>query len=243
MILLIGIDDTDNLESRGTGWLARELGRLLNEKGIARLLMVTRHQLLVNPAIPYTSHNSSASLRVEASGNEPVIDFARDFLLHNSATGSDAGLCVCAEDAVPDEIIAWGSSAKKEVLIKETAHQLAHTRNIFLEGLTGTRIGVIGALAAVGLRKGGNDGRILWLPGLRSVQGISTPARLKAEVSIEQVLTCEGKSIPLSAEIELGEWVRPVMRNKLSTLFVEENQHGNTTYRTASKDFIKRISE
>ncbi|WP_041355139.1 hypothetical protein [Nitrosococcus halophilus] len=56
----IGIDDTDNRESRGTGYRARTLGAQLEEKGLAILEGVTRHQLLVSPAIPYTSHNSAA---------------------------------------------------------------------------------------------------------------------------------------------------------------------------------------
>ena len=48
----IGIDDTDNLESRGTGHRARQLGTMLEEAGIARLICITRHQLLVHKDIP-----------------------------------------------------------------------------------------------------------------------------------------------------------------------------------------------
>jgi hypothetical protein len=47
MKLLIGIDDTDNLESRGTGYRVRQLANWLaeNQLGAQR---ITRHQLLVD---------------------------------------------------------------------------------------------------------------------------------------------------------------------------------------------------
>lgn len=243
MKYLIGIDDTDNLDSRGTGWLARELGRRLEETGHSALHMITRHQLLVDEAIPYTSHNSSACLLVESERSEEIIAFTRSFLISESADGSDAGLCVASWDAVPPGVISWGHKAKKVILTAHDAMMLSSGNKIFLEGLTGTKLGVIGALAAVGLRKGGNDGRILWLPGLRDLQGFSTPARLKNENKIDRVLRVSGALLSLQEKIALGEWVRPVMEDHQSTLFVEEYEGGNCKYRTASKDFIKGISE
>jgi hypothetical protein len=60
--ILIGIDDTDNEETHGTGRRARQLGDRLAADGLAEIDGVTRHQLLVDPRIPYTSHNSSACL-------------------------------------------------------------------------------------------------------------------------------------------------------------------------------------
>ena len=84
--LIIGIDDTDNLESRGTGHLARQLGLGLEAAGLCRLKNIVRHQLLVSPKIPYTSHNSSASIVVdEVNDVQDVIGFSREMLLQSSA--------------------------------------------------------------------------------------------------------------------------------------------------------------
>ena len=58
-MILIGLDDTDNAVSRGTGYLARTLLGELARRG-CRPIGVTRHQLLLDARIPYTSHNSSA---------------------------------------------------------------------------------------------------------------------------------------------------------------------------------------
>jgi hypothetical protein len=51
-MLFIGLDDTDNLESRGTGYLARRIAAVLAAD--YALLGVTRHQLLVDPRVPCT---------------------------------------------------------------------------------------------------------------------------------------------------------------------------------------------
>ena len=64
MMIYIGIDDTDNKTSRGTGHLARLIAADLAQD--YRLLGVTRHQLLVDPRIPYPAKNSSAAIALEA---------------------------------------------------------------------------------------------------------------------------------------------------------------------------------
>jgi hypothetical protein len=53
--ILIGIDDTDNAETHGTGRRARQLGERLAADGLAEVDGITRHQLLIDPRIPYTS--------------------------------------------------------------------------------------------------------------------------------------------------------------------------------------------
>src|SRR5579872_5433563 len=69
-VVLVGSDDTDNLDSPGTGYLSRQLGGLIDASGVGRVRDITRHQLLFDRRIPYTSHNSSLCLRVEIpSGN------------------------------------------------------------------------------------------------------------------------------------------------------------------------------
>ena len=79
MIFFVALDDTDNKDSRGTGFKSRELGKLIHKKILGEVESISRHQLFVHDKI--------------------------------------------AENA-----------------------------NVFLKGYTGEKIGVIGALAAIGLR-------------------------------------------------------------------------------------------
>ena len=53
MRILIAIDDTDNLETPGTGHLASALSDLLEKNELGKGSPVTRHQLYVHPDIPH----------------------------------------------------------------------------------------------------------------------------------------------------------------------------------------------
>ncbi len=241
----IGIDDTDNLESRGTGHRARQLGTMLQEAGIASLISITRHQLLVHKDIPYTSHNSSACLLMDCdpAKEAELITFCRDFLLRESAPGSDAGLCIASSAVINQGIENWGKNAKKIVLNKHLAHELANLHHIFLEGLTGEKIGVIGALAAVGLRHAGNDGRVLWLPLLRETEGFFTSMELKNRLTVDKITTKEGIEISNNDTIKAVNWIRPVMRDKEITLIVEQaDDHEQYKWQHVPKEYIKSIS-
>lgn len=242
---LIAVDDTDNLDSRGTGYLARQLGFGLNDSGIALLKGITRHQLLVHKDIPYTSHNSSACLEVFANDDsfDNMRNFCAEYLVKNAAEGSDAGLCITQWDSVTEEIETWGNSAKKEVLQFDNAVLLAKENNIYLEGFTGTKGGIIGSLAAVGLRHLGNDGRFLWLKNLRETKGIFQAKELFSLIQMDAICDIHGNNVPENALITTGEWLRPVMKNKKIIVFVEKsNNVSEYEWQFVSKDYIKSIS-
>lgn len=223
--LLIGIDDTDNLESRGTGYRARQLGQHLAGSD-TRIHGISRHQLLVDDRIPYTSHNSAACLDVETAPDrvESVVELAREFLTRESAAGSDAGLCVAPVDRVTDEVMAFGQRAKAELIQLSGAHALAERSGLQLEGLTGERIGAIGALAAVGLRASGNDGRVLWLEGLRELGGVWRVTDLLGALPNIAVQTTSGQAAGNEDRVDLGDWVRPILREGQMILLVEEGE-------------------
>ena len=156
--LLIGLDDTDTQASRGTGYLARCLSQACAERGL-RPAGVTRHQFLVDPRIPYTSHNSGACVALEADGGAEAAAFAFDFVAARAADGSDPGVCVAAADAVTEAVRAFGAAAAKRVVETAEAMALAGEAGLALRPLGGSGLGVIGALAAVGRRAAGHDGR------------------------------------------------------------------------------------
>lgn len=246
MRVFIGIDDTDNLESRGTGHCARQLAQALAQAGVAAPEGITRHQLLVDPRIPYTSHNSSAC--IAASCDEKaipdVIALCREFLLREAAAGSDVGLCVAQTTQAAGAIQSWGNSAKTQVLVMADALALAAEHDIHLEGLTGTRGGVIGSLAAVGLRAAGNDGRFLWLPGLRELgEGARSVAQLKSICQIDEIQLESGRSIPANERILIGDWPRPILRGGKAILLIQEERHyGEYDWVGITKERVKQLT-
>jgi len=243
--IFIGIDDTDNLDTRGTGYQARSLGISLTESGLFQVQTITRHQLLVDPQIPYTSHNSSACLAGETSTEtSELAAHCIEFLIRESAFDSDAGLCIVAESELDQEIIGFGRRAKKEVLKVEDTESITRRHKIFLKGLLNTRIGIIGALAAVGLRSWGNDGRLLWIPNLRETTGIFTVKDYLQRVAVDRITELNGKLLPQDTLINITEWSRPVMKHGQVTLIVEKIENDDKyTHRSAAKEYIKSISE
>lgn len=239
MHYLIGIDDTDNLETRGTGHRVRQLAKWLAENELAVPKGITRHQLLIHPQIPYTSHNSSACLSVETTNADDLWEASREFLMREAATGSDVGLCLGEWDAIREEATSFGRRAKTEVLTMLEAQRTASISGIWCEGLTGTGGGIIGALAGIGLHRAGNDGRFLWLPGLRELKGKYPIADVIAKGHIERVCTLEQAELSPEEIVDVGEWVRPILKNGQSTLYVEEQNH---EWHILSKEQIKSLS-
>jgi hypothetical protein len=239
MHYLLGIDDTDNLESRGTGHRVRQLADWLAENKLAVPLGITRHQLLVDPRIPYTSHNSSACLSVDTENADDVWEASREFLLRESASGSDAGLTLAQWDSINAEVLDFGRRAKLEVLTMPAAEQTASQSQIRCEGLTGTHGGIIGAVSAVGLHRAGNDGRFLWLPGLRDLKGKYQVSEICALGHVDRICTLNNVDLHSESIVDVGEWIRPVLRDGKATLYVEEN---NNEWNIISKEHIKKLS-
>lgn len=242
--VLLALDDTDNLESPGTGFRARELSCLLAEAGLGKALAITRHQLLVDPAIPYTSHNSAACIVLgEVDDEGAVFRLACDYLAGAAAPGSDVGLCVLRRGAVDAALGQWGRAAQQRVLTLAAARTLASEHGLAHAELSGTGGGLIGALAAIGLHAGGNDGRLLWLRGVRG-----WPER---QVSILELasrcnLVCEtedGKAVTDGASlVELGDWARAIYRRHRPVLLVEKNDESTLVpWRCVPRDVVKRF--
>ena len=241
----IGIDDTDNKTSRGTGFRGRELASLLVNTGLATVLGVTRHQLLFHPDVPYTSHNSSACISVVAEDFLKLKDFCKKYLIRIAADGSDIALCIIDAQNIPESVIKWGEKCKIEVVKQGDARQIAWDENIYLEGFTGSQDGVIGALAAVGLHAQGNDGRYIWVGGkeLRDYPEIVIVEELMNSSGIHEVISKDGVKAKTKDSIYTGGWMRPVRKEgkiKLIVNHIPKNE--NYEWTVADKDYIKSIS-
>jgi len=246
MRILIGIDDTDNINSRGTGFLSRQLAKNIQEKNLGKVYGITRHQLFVHPDIDYTSQNSSACLDVFSEKEEELKLFCAEFLKQSAAVGSDAGLCISNWDNVANDVQNWGKKAKVEVLQLDDAINITIESKIYLKGFTGTLIGQIGALAAVGLRKSGNDGRFIWLAGpteLRELNpGIFNLDKLKINTGIENFITINGLPLEKNCRILCHDWIRPVLKDGKPTLILENVNNDQYEWKTATKEYIRTIS-
>ncbi len=155
-------DDTDTIDcGRGTGKLARWFEEELPEG--CTLWGVVRQQLPVDPAIPFTSHNSSACAVVDAPDRgvaDHLIERGAAHIAKHFIEGSDPGLCVVFEDdPALAALMAFGRLAATTVVTQREAMDAA--RGAHLSGHGGTDDGIIGAAAGVGLTAGGWSGRFI----------------------------------------------------------------------------------
>lgn len=235
---LLAIDDTDALGRKpGTGRLARMLADEIGaERGLERLGVV-RQQLLVHPAVPYTSHNSPACIVLsgELGGDAADALFARGcaWLTERHAPGSDPGLCLVREPDVSDEVVAFGQRAATVVLKKSEALDLARGQGIRLAELGGTGDGVIGALAAAGLTAAGTAGRFIEFgDGLRDLPDPVAASELRARGIVVVSAARDAELVPDDARISSGDWVRPRLVGGRAVLFVEPSDGGWCTAET-----------
>jgi tRNA(Ile2) C34 agmatinyltransferase TiaS len=192
-MIFIGLDDTDTLETRGTGRLARQIAAALAAD--YPVLGVTRHQLLVDPRVPCTQNNSSAAIALDVDGDLDLTTLSgriRALMLADYQPGSDPGLCVA--HAVPAPIVEFGRRAQRQLVTQAEARALAAAHAIPLAGLGGDEGGVIGALAAVGLAASGEDGRYILVGGSRGLSGLQPVSALLA-AGISAVQTSSGWSV------------------------------------------------
>jgi hypothetical protein len=222
-IIYVGIDDTDVPGSPGTGRVARGLAKLLEEKGLATSWGVSRHQLLVDDRIKYTSHNSSKGIVIEGRGGiDAILEAASEYMREGYQSGADPGLCLCEERQMNPEIIEFGYLAVRQVVEKETATSLAARHNIILKEFGGSGDGVIGALAAVGLRAGGNDGRLVDLRGIHDIKGIVTVKDILKQTDIDRVVvSASGTRLADNEKIDSQDRIRPTLVDGKPVLKVE----------------------
>ncbi|MCG9697950.1 DNA-binding protein [Shewanella sp. Isolate11] len=240
---LVCIDDTDDIGTKGTGEIAEEIAVLLsNDQQLSRCSFVTRHQLYVHPDIPYTSHNSAMCFQVRTSlVEEEILSIAVAHLVRESAKAADPGIALLDLYADVDHqaLIEFGLQTKQEVKTKADAYQLAAQLGIHLSEHGGTGQGVIGALAGLGLRLHGNDGRI---KGQFKIKGIAdgevnlSVAEVIEQTGVDRVLSDTGESLCIKTPLVLSGKLKAVYRDHQVSLLVYQ-QEG--VWRNAIKQQLK----
>lgn len=238
MIYYIGIDDTDALNTRGTGFIAGLVAEKLVYDGLGQVLGITRHQLKVSEKILFTSKNNSLCIVLQSKSTDLLQELkviCGALLLKEREKGSNPGLCIANEEALSKAVKKFGVMAKEEVLCKEDAHALSQKNNICLTSHGGNGKGVIGALAAVGLRASGNDGRFVWLKGIREMQGIYSIAQILDISGIRSIKENMGRELGHMNKINVGTSLRPLLINGLPTILVEKENEHNSLWRVVDR--------
>jgi hypothetical protein len=235
---MICIDDTDNLESIGTGKLARWLGAHLAERRLIEdAFSVTRHQLLVHPEIPYTSHNSSACIEAASDQeSEVLLDAASEYLKQHWHEGANPGLCVVRADAVPPALVEIAQAAKREVLKLDEFDERIRRMDLAVWSSGETGQGRIGACSGAALRSTRDDGRFIGLRGIRDLKGRMSVREICVRSDVDQVRLDGGRALGRDVAIETRDWVRPSLIDGRAVFVVREDAGQLVPANKRSKD-------
>lgn len=222
-MILVGLDDTDMLNTPGTVQLARHLVRQLTDQ--QHSAMITRHQLLEDPRVPCTCKNGCVAFQLEPRGAYSVAQLADsivELMLEWCPVGSDPGLCIAAS-SVSREVIDFGRRCQSTLVTQQDARSLAKKHSLVLRGIGGTEDGVVGALAAVGLMSTANDGRVVYLgraavdhydvSGVCDIDGIR-------QLGVDDILQINSGHSVVAGRVNVGKRLRPNLRNGQVVLFV-----------------------
>lgn len=244
MNYIICIDDTDNLESKGTGSIAEELKAILEDEFGAKTSFVSRHQLLLHQDIDYTSHNSSMAFQCELEECQELAVKVRlcSYLQQEAAVGSDPGIAILntSRSTGLDQLIAFGKEAKTRVLTIAEAEQMAVANQVFLKAVGGTGDGIIGALAGVGLRLGGNDGEMKGAVEGFEKGGIYYVKTFFNHPDIDIVKEYSGIELQDTDAVLISWRVKLSIENGLRTVIVRRNQG---RYETMQKEDLRRYDQ
>ena len=225
-MIYLALDDTDNIGTRGTGKLSRNIGAVLSKD--YNVEGITRHQLFVHEDIPYTSHNSCAVIHLNESGKDncdTIFEAARELMLNDFVEGSDPGIAVAEAEQIVAPLRIFGRDAQHIVLTQEKARTLAKNLDIRLEGLGGTEDGVIGTMAGLGLAAGQNDGRYIMRGTIRDITG-PVQAEVLFKAGVDAIYTIDGRPVTEGLiHVEEGKSSKPCPVGSRSVLFVEERDN------------------
>jgi hypothetical protein len=225
----LGMDDTDVLDAPyGTGKVARWFESSL-PRG-CRLLGVVRQQLLVHEDVPYTSHNSSACLVIEAENCQHrslLIEAAVAHLETHALKGSDPGFCLAGErENELALLMEFGRCCTRQLVSQPEAYDLAQKAGVHLSAHGGTGDGVIGAMASVGLTAWGWVGRYIEFNGLRSLPNELTVSMLHEHGIMVSSIDRDATLPAGNAMVYTHGWCRPRLLGGKPVLLVSKNAHG-----------------
>lgn len=239
---LICIDDTDDIGTKGTGEIAEEIAHLLESISGGKASFVTRHQLFVHPDIPYTSHNSAMCFALRSPLTQAEIhQYAVAHLIAESAPKADPGIAILDVDSQYDAValMEFGRRAKTEVLTKLAAYDLAEQLNIQLTEHGGTGQGVIGALAGLGLRLMGSDGRVKGQIKLGQFEDVAlelSVAEILEQTGLDAVMSTERYPLAANDRVQLKGKVKAVYLGHQFVLLVDREAE---IWRNAGKQALQ----
>jgi hypothetical protein len=207
---VIGVDDTsDNSEEIdvNTADFMRRLSLELTNTSWGLVEGTTRHTLFSSPKISNDGSNISYAIKLHTARSIlDLEDFLVDMLRANSAKGSDPGLAILSRHSDMPHVLAFGRRTQTEIMRLDWAQTFSTESNVTLRAVGAKRNGSVGALAAAGLRAGGDvQARFIEIPGLTELSGKISAGQIRELSQLQRLLDVDNEQIDRDDIIDLGD--------------------------------------
>ncbi|MDD2587241.1 MAG: hypothetical protein PHT79_09300 [Syntrophomonadaceae bacterium] len=244
MKIFVGIDDSRRLDGGGAGEIVSLLTRTIDEKGWGKSAIPSRHRLYPHPDTGYRKHNTARSFSAEVKEQymEELIDYACVMIKSNGTSDSNSGLAIAVPERMDntDELIDYAYRTKETMINSDEALAMAKKPGLYIFELSGNGKGIIGALAAVGLRMTGNDGQFRGKLQLGTGEGyIATVKEIIEKSHIEQVKNMDFENLGTEESVRMGEKVKVVLLDHQYTLMVFPTDRQHPRWQTSTTNMLR----
>jgi hypothetical protein len=219
----IGIDDTGYLDQHLTTKLMRSWLSQMVEQSLIHSEGITRHQLFESEKISSSYKNRSLAFTFNTSQSIfEIEDQLVDFIRTASSPHANPAIAILSRHSDSLHALAFGRRCKNELLKLSDSEQYASESNVLLRGLGGNRNGMIGALAAVGLRAGGGDGIFVHIDGLEGLKGDQSAGDIRNNSALQHIVDISsGEELDRDDMVKIDSYLRPNLINGGPTQYVQ----------------------
>lgn len=244
MKIYVALDDSRQLDGGKAGQTASLLGKYIEARGWGQSAIPSRHRLYPHPETGCKKHNTARSFAADIDGKNlnEFIDYACQLVKSTGTPDSNAGLAIAVPELMdnPDELIQYAYRVKEEMVDKAEAMELAARPGLHVFEINGSGNGVIGALAAVGLRMTGNDGQFRGKLQVGSGEDyIASVKEIVDNTYVEQVKNMDYENISDFEYVRMGEKVKVVLLDHKYTLMVFPTDIEHPKWQTSTTHMLR----
>ncbi|MEN6325898.1 MAG: hypothetical protein ABFD18_06795 [Syntrophomonas sp.] len=244
MKIYVALDDSRQLDGGKAGETASLMGKYIEARGWGRSTIPSRHRLYPHPETGCKKHNTARSLAadIDVQYLNEFIDYACQLIISTGTGDSNAGLAIAVPELMenPDELIEYAYRVKEGLVSKDETLRLATQPGLYVFELNGTGKGIIGALAAVGLRMTGNDGQFRGKLQVGTGEDyIASVKEIVDQTFVEQVKNMDFENISDLEYVRMGEKVKVVLLDNKYTLMVFPTELEHPKWQTSTTHMLR----
>lgn len=244
MKMYFALDDSRRVDGGGAGETLALLTSAIENQGWGHCSLPSRHRLYPHPESGCKKHNTARSFSadIETQYLNPFIEYAGRLIQSHGSPDSNTGMAIAVPEQMQDltELIDYAYRAKEGLVTREEVLMLADRPGLYIQALSGNGNGIIGALAAVGLRMTGNDGQFRGKLKLGSGEGyITSAADILQNTYVEQIKTMDMMNICEDESIRMGEKVKIVLMDHKYTLMVFPTDMDHPKWQTSTTHMLR----